>query len=91
MSRRSRTLLLGGVPLMILVCIASVVLITRASIETKSATAKASRPPKVKDGPRNLALQPEAQRVARRLGKRFSPSARGTAVLTGTIKVNRND
>jgi hypothetical protein len=91
MSRRSRKLLLCGVPLVMLVCITSVVLITRASSERTSVTAKAARPSKVKDGPRNLSLQPEAQRVARRLGKRFGPSARGTSVLTGTMKIGDSE
>ena len=91
MSRRSRKLLLGGVPLVLLVCITSVVLITRASSETITTTGKVSRPPKVKDGLRNLSLQPEAQRVARRLGKRFSPSARGTSVLVGTVKMGDSE
>ena len=65
MPRRYRKLLLCGVPLLVLVCITSVVLITRASSEMTTATGKASRPPKVKDGLRNLSLQPEALRVSR--------------------------
>ena len=86
MSRKSRNLLLCGVPVVILVCVASVVLITRASSETK-ATVNRALPQRAKESPRNLHLQPEALRVARRLGKRFSPSARGTSVIVGTVKI----
>ena len=91
MPRRYRKLLLCGVPLLVLVCITSVVLITRASSEMTTATGKASRPPKVKDGLRNLSLQPEALRVSRQLGKRFGPSARGSSVLVGTVKIGDSE
>ena len=88
MSRRSRKLLLPGVSLSVLVCVASVVLITRASSEKPSPE---SIPPRAKTGPRNLSLQPEALRVSRRLGKRFGPSARGTSVMVGTLKIGDSE
>jgi hypothetical protein len=91
MSRKSRKLLLYVAPLIVIVCVTSVVLITRASSEALVTAPKASRPPRVKDGPRNLFLQPDALRVSRRLGKRFGPSARGTSVLVGTLKIDGNE
>jgi hypothetical protein len=88
MSRRSRKLLLPGVSLLVLVCVVSVVLITRASSEKPLPS---SIPPRAKTGLRNLSLQPEALRVSRRLGKRFGPSARGTSVMVGTLKIGDSE
>lgn len=91
MSRKTRKLLLFGAPLIVVVCVTSLVLITRASSEAPSTAPKASRPPRGKDGPRNLFLQPDALRVSRRLGKRFGPSARGTSVLVGTLRIDGSE
>lgn len=91
MSRKSRTRLLFGAAVVAIVCVTTVVLITRASSEASLPTAKAPLPARAKHGPRNLSLQPEAQRVARQLGNRFGRSARGTSVLVGTIRIGDGD
>jgi hypothetical protein len=87
MSRMPRNLLLLVVCLVVLVCVTSVFLITRASIKTNAPPSQDSAPASLNRGPRNLSLQPEALRVSRRLGKRFLPSARGKSMVTGTLTI----
>ncbi len=85
MSRTPRSLLLCLVCLCVVVGITSAMLITRASFDTSGSTAQTSSSPAANPVPANLARQPEAVRVARRLGRRFNPASRTTSVLTGTL------
>jgi len=88
MSRTPRNLLLCSVYLVVVVGITSVILITPAWVDTSGSTAQTSSSTSASSGPRNLAMQPEAVRVARRLGKRFNPSSRTAFVLTGTLTID---
>ncbi len=92
MFRTPSNLVLCLVCLIVIVCITSAVLITRASMQT-SAPTQDSAPAAVSidHGPRNLFLQPEALRVARRLGKRFAPSSRAASVVTGTLTITGSE
>ena len=72
MSRNSKNLFVFGVCLA--VAVTGVVVITRASVETNSATSQNSVG-RIENRSRNLVLQPEALRVSRRLGTRFNASA----------------
>ncbi len=87
MSRRSRTVLcclaLPGIA-----AAASAFLITRAAPEKSVALQSTIQSRAGKHGPRNLSLQPEALRVARQLGQRFSATSKETSVLTGTLTIS---
>ena len=88
MLRTSKSVVLMGVCLVVVVCVTSaVVLITRASNDSSLPTSHnaASRP--ANKGLRNLALQPEASRVARMLGKRFGPTSRSMMALSGQLSI----
>jgi hypothetical protein len=88
MSRKSSSLLFGAW-LALVACAAGTVLITRAAIERESSLATAQVRTTVADTnrARNLALQPEAQQVARHLGKRFHAGTLSTTVLIGGLTV----
>ena len=88
MSRRSRNLLFGAC-LATVACVAGTFLVTRAAIERKSFLTTAQVRTQISDAnrARNLALQPEAQQVARRLGKRFR-SGTATTVELATLTVD---
>ncbi len=87
MSRRSRTVLCC-VALLAIAAAGSAFLITRAAPE-KSVTLQTTAQLRAgKRGPRNLFLQPEALRVARQLGKRFSATSKGTSVIAGTLTLS---
>lgn len=86
MSHKSKTVVLYSASLALVSCVASAILIARASSESSlSLVVHNSSLPKVNRGRRNLSLQPEALRVSRRLGKRFDSSSLGTSVLTGNL------
>jgi hypothetical protein len=87
MSRKSRTVLCS-VALLVIAAAASAFLITRAAPETNVAVQSTVQLRAGKRGPRNLFLQPEALRVARQLGQRFSATSRGTSVLAGTLTIS---
>ena len=88
MLRTSKSVVLGGVCLVVAVCVTSaVVLITRAANDSSSHTAQTSPSRPVNRGRRNLALQPEASRVARLLGKRFGPTSRSVTALSGQLSI----
>jgi hypothetical protein len=91
MSRMLRNPLLCLVSLAVLVCVTSVFLITRASIDTSAPATQVAAPAQVERGPRNLFLQPEALRVSRRLGKRFGPSSRAVSVIAGTVTIGGSE
>lgn len=88
MLRTSKSVILGGVCLVVVVCVSSaVVLITRAASDSSSQASQTPPSRPANKGRRNLALQPEASRVARLLGKRFRPSSRSTMVLSGQLSI----
>jgi len=72
-------------------CVGAVFLVARIaasdSKERRSGTAQLST--QIARGPnsRNLALQPEAFKLARELGKRFSVDKNATAVVMGTLQI----
>ena len=74
---RSKTVLLWTLPVVILVCAVSAVLIRGASAQNPIQT----RTGKV----RNLSLQPEAFKLSRRLGNRFTSSRQTFSTLAGTL------
>ena len=86
MSRRYRTVLFCLV-LIGMAAAASALLITLASPERVASTQELPRPSLISRGPRNLFLQPEALRVARQLGKRFTASSRAVSIMAGTVTV----
>lgn len=87
MSRRSRTVLCS-IALLVIAAAGSAFLITRAAPE-KSVTLQTTAQLRAgKRGPRNLFLQPEALRIARQLGKRFSATSKESSVLTGTLTIS---
>ena len=74
---RSKTVLLWTLPVVILVCAVSAVLIRGTSSQNPNRT----RTAKV----RNLSLQPEAFKLSRRLGNRFAASRQTSSTLAGTL------
>lgn len=88
MLRTSKSVVLGVVCLVVVVCVTSgVVLITRASSDSSSPSSQAPPSRPANKGRRNLALQPEASRVARLLGKRFGPASRSTMAVSGQLSI----
>lgn len=88
MSRKWKTLILSGASLVVVVCATSVVLMSNASPESMLTTPPTpATQTRTERKTRNLSLQPEAFRVSRRLGARFSPKARGSTITTGTLIV----
>ena len=86
MSRKSRTVLCCVVLLVIAVA-GSAFLITRAAPE-RGVTVQSAAQARAGKRLRNLFLQPEALRVARQLGKRFSATSRMTSVIAGTVSIS---
>ncbi|HEX7773909.1 MAG TPA: hypothetical protein VF435_15920, partial [Pyrinomonadaceae bacterium] len=74
---RSKTVLLWTLPVVILACAVSAVLIRGTSAQNPIQT----RTGKV----RNLSLQPEAFKLSRRLGNRFTSSRQTFSTLAGTL------
>ena len=89
MSRKWKTLILMGVSLVVS-CVATAILNAGASMRTLSPTKPTQPQPRSERRLRNLSLQPEAFRVSRRLGARFSHKARGTTTITGTLIIGTN-
>ena len=86
MLRTSKSLAMGGVCLVIVACVTcAVVLITRASSDVSQTAQTAATTRSVNTGRRNLALQPEAFRVARQLGKRFGAASRSVTAFSGQL------
>ena|ERR1051326_2925354 len=88
MSRTSKTVLACGV-LVSLAIVTSALLLTRGSPKRQSPIQSGTGIRPITRGPRNLALQPEALRVARQLGNRFA-STRTSSVLVGTLTIAGN-
>ena len=74
---RSKTVLLWTLPIVILACAVSAVLIRGTSSQTPVETRTGKM--------RNLSLQPEAFKLSRRLGNRFAPSRQTSSTLVGTL------
>ena len=89
MSRKRKTLILGGASLTAVICLTSAILI-RASMQpsmiAKEGLAQSLTMPRTT----NLRLQPEAARVNRRLGNRFNLSSRTESILIGTLTLAAN-
>lgn len=91
MSSQTRKLVVAATLLTLLILVVAVISARNLSARKVK---KASVPPQVaairineSDGPRarNLALQPEAFNMSRRLGRRFASEARGQSVATGNL------
>ena len=89
MSRKRQTCVLCGASLALVICVTSVILISRAApnslVFADNSSAQSQKPRKL----RNLVLQPEAAAVNRRLGNRFKPD-RARSVLAATLTVGTN-
>lgn len=86
MLRTSKSFVLGGVCLAVVVCVTSaVVLITRAANGSSAQPSPIAPSRRINKGARNLSLQPEAARVARQLGKRFGPTSRSVTAFSGQL------
>ena len=82
MYRRSKTSLLFAWSMAFVVCAAGAIIISRNIAVTAGQTPGQVRPAVTT---RNLSLQPEAFRLSRRLGSRFSPSRQLTSILAGAL------
>src|SRR5215217_3107884 len=91
MFTRSKSLVWSVLFIGLVACVGAVFLVARIaasdSKERRSGTAQLST--QIARGPnsRNLALQPEAFKLARELGKRFSVDKNATAVVMGTLQI----
>jgi len=74
---RSKTVLLWTLPIVILACAVSAVLIRGTSSQTPVQTRTGKM--------RNLSLQPEAFKLSRRLGNRFASFRQTSSTLAGTL------
>lgn len=90
MSRKVMAVLLGAALIGIAACAVNALLITRAAPESSLRNTQVSAQQRVRRGPRNLFLQPEALRVSRRLGKRFDRSSRAMTTTVGTLTFGGN-
>ena len=89
MSRMSKSFVVGGVCLAVVVSVISaVVLITHASSNSSSQPSPVGAARRNNKGARNLSLQPEASRVARQLGKRFGPTSRAASTFSGQLNTS---
>jgi hypothetical protein len=88
MLRTSKNFVLGGVCLVVVAGVTSaVVLTTRASDNSSQQTIATASSRPVDKSRRNLSLQPEALRIARQLGKRFTPTSRMSTALSGQLSI----
>lgn len=85
MSRKWKTLILTGASLVIVSFATTAILNAGASTETLSPTRQTQTQSSSERRTRNLSLQPEAFRMSRRLGTRFTPKARGSTTTTGNL------
>ena len=84
---RQRTLILGVASLTVALCVTTAILYAGASPKSPVPPNTMSPQPRSEPRTRNLSLQPEAFRLSRRLGKRFTAKARGITTTTGTLIV----
>ena len=87
MSRKWKTLILSLASLVVVLCAATAILYAGASPKSPVRPKSMLPQPRSERRTRNLSLQPEALRLSRRLGKRFTAKARGTTTTTGTVIV----
>lgn len=88
MLRTLQSFVLAGMCLVVVGCITSVVvLITQASNDSLPHASQTTPSRPANKGRRNLALQPEASRVARLLGKRFGPTSRSVTEFSGQLSI----
>lgn len=81
---RSKTLLLCILPVIVIVCAVTAVLPGSASFKLSLTTAQ--NPIQTRTGKvRNLSLQPEALKLSRRLGDRFTSSRQTSSTVVGTL------
>lgn len=84
MSRHWKTLVAS----LVVVCATSVIILSSASPGPEPTTAPTpATQTRRATGTRNLSLQPEAFKLSRRLGARFSPKGRGSTITAGTLFV----
>ena len=90
MSRKWKTLILTGASVIVATCTTAAILTAGASPESPIKTNQIQTQARTERTPRNLSLQPEAWKLSRRLGARFSAKGRGTTIVTGTLIVADN-
>ena len=90
MSRNRKTVILSASPLLAMTLATTVFFLNRVATEYFLITKQGPDQVRPASRVRNLSLQPEAARVNRRLGKRFSDSGRPELFLTGTLTVGTN-
>src|SRR5690242_10489611 len=90
MSRRLRTALCCVV-LLVIAGAASAYLIKRVSARRAPALQSTVQTRATKRSPRNLALQPEAIAMARKLGNRFRGLQRSSSVTSGSLTIAGNE
>ncbi|MCA1578799.1 MAG: hypothetical protein LC794_15710 [Acidobacteria bacterium] len=90
MSRKVTAVLLGAALIVIAACAVNAFLITRAAPESSLHNTQVTAQQRVRRGPRNLFLQPEALRVSRLLGKRFDRSSRAITTTVGSLTLAGN-
>lgn len=79
---RSKTVLLYMLPVILIACAVSAVLLGSA----RSSVSTAQNPNQTRPGKgRNLSLQPEAFKLSRRLGNRFASARQTSSILAGTL------
>jgi len=82
MYRRSRTVLLCAWSTAFLACAVWMVHLSRKMSASADLKSPHTRPA---GAPTNLSLQPEAFKLSRRLGNRFTPSRRSSSTMAGTL------
>ena len=87
MSRQRKTLIFSVASLVVALCATTAILSAGAPHESSVSSKPISPQSRTEPRTRNLSLQPEAFRLSRRLGARFTPKARGTTTTTATLKV----
>lgn len=87
MSRQRKTLIFSVASLVVALCATTVILYAGSAPKSPPRPNSISPQSRTEPKMRNLSLQPEAFRLSRRLGARFTPKARGTTTTTGTLKV----
>ena len=87
MSLKWKTLISSGASLIVVSCVTTAILNAGASTETLSPAKLVQPQPHSERRIKNLSLQPEAFKMSRRLGARFSAKTQGTTTTTGTLAV----
>ncbi len=87
MSLKWKTLISSGASLIVVSCVTTAILNAGASTETLSPAKLVQPQPSSERRIKNLSLQPEAFRMSRRLGARFSAKTQGATTTIGTLTV----